>query len=73
MRNYGEGRAWINDAPGRAAGLASSILSGEVGVIEGCRALLSLRHELGDEMAVQFLLGCRQDSESYVRQASTSI
>jgi hypothetical protein len=54
MSNYGGGRSWVDDAPQRAIALARKVLAGELGVIEGCRALSSMRWECGASLAERF-------------------
>jgi hypothetical protein len=62
--NYGGGRPWVDDAPERAIAIARRILAGELGVIEGCRALSSMRWEFGADMTDQFSTFVAIDSET---------
>ena len=64
MANYGHGRAWVDDAPKRAVAVARQIMAGELGVIEGCRELSSMRWEFGAEMKELFLPFVALDSET---------
>lgn len=62
--NYGGGRPWTDDAPERAIAIARRVLAGELGVIEGCRALSSMRWEFGADMTHQFSPFVAIDSET---------
>lgn len=64
MDNYGHGRAWVDDAPARAVAVARQIVAGELGAIEGCRELSSMRWEFGAEMTELFLPFVAIDSET---------
>jgi hypothetical protein len=64
MDNYGGGRPWIDDAPERAIAIARGILAGEIGVIEGSRALSSMLWEFGTDMTDQFSPFVAIDSET---------
>jgi hypothetical protein len=64
MNNYAAGRPWVDDAPERAIALARRILAGEIGLIEGCRALSSMRWELGDDVRDRFIPFVAIDSET---------
>ena len=54
----------MDDAPERAIAIARRMVGGELGVIEGCRTLSSMRWELEAEMADQFLPFVAIDSET---------
>lgn len=64
MDNYGGGRPWVDDAPEHAIAIARSILAGETGVIEGSRALSSMRWKFGTDMPDQFSPFVAIDSET---------
>jgi hypothetical protein len=64
MDNYGGGRPWVDDAPERAIAMAKRVLAGELGVIEGCRALSSMRWEFGATMTDEFSPFVAIDSET---------
>ncbi len=64
MDNYGGGRPWVDDVPERAIAIARRVLAGELGVIEGCRALSSMRWEFGADMTHQFSPFVAIDSET---------
>ena len=48
----------------RAIELARELIAGELGIIEGCRELSSLRHAFGDPFAEDFLPFVAIDSET---------
>jgi hypothetical protein len=50
MDNYGGGRPWVDSAPERAIAGARRVLAGELGLIEGCRALSSMSREFETDM-----------------------
>lgn len=64
MDNYGGGRSWVDDAPERAIAVARRILAGETGLIEGCRALSSMRWEFGADVRDRFTPFVAIDSET---------
>lgn len=64
LGNYGGERPWVDDAPERAIALARRVLRGELRVIEGCRALSSMRWEFGADMTDQFSPFVAIDSET---------
>lgn len=64
MDNYGGGRSWVDDAPERAIAVARRILAGEIGLIEGCRALSSMRWEFGADVRDRFCPFVAIDSET---------
>ena len=64
LGNYGGGRPWVDDAPERAIALAGRVLAGELGVIEGCRALSSMGWEFGADITDQFSPFVAIDSET---------
>jgi hypothetical protein len=64
MDNYAGGRPWVDDAPERAIAVARRILAGEIGLIEGCRALSSMRWELWDDVRDRFIPFVAIDSET---------
>ena len=51
--NYAGGRPWVDDALERAIAIARRMIGGELGVIEGCRTLSSMRWEFEAEIADQ--------------------
>jgi hypothetical protein len=54
IRNYGGGRPWFDDASKRAIEVARRVLTGELGVIEGSRALSAMRWEFGHDVTDHF-------------------
>jgi hypothetical protein len=64
MNNYGGGRSWVDDAPERAIAVARRILAGQIGLIEGCRALSSMCWEIEADVRVRFSPFIAIDSET---------
>src|SRR6185437_7564690 len=64
MDNYAGGRPWVDDAPERAIAIARRVLAGEIGVIEGSRALSLMRREFGTDLKEQFSPFIAIDSET---------
>jgi len=54
LRNYGNGRLYVDRPATRAIDVARGLISGRVGVIEGCRELSSLKYAFGDSFTQDF-------------------
>lgn len=64
LDNYGKGQPWKDPALSRALEIARKVISGEVGTIEGCRALSAVRHEMGSDLGSLFLTFTAVDTET---------
>jgi hypothetical protein len=64
LRNYGNGRLYVDLPTSRAIDVARRLISGKVGVIEGCRELSSLKYAFGDSFTQDFRPFVAIDSET---------